>query len=123
MDSEGVLVINRQALDKLLAVVGGEEVDLVELIDSFLEEGPLLVERLAASYQVGDVSGMRRAAHSLKSNARDMGATELAEICARLEAPCAAGELPDAADVGAARGAFAVAVAELRGMFPPGAGS
>ncbi|MEP9371962.1 hypothetical protein [Mesorhizobium sp. KR1-2] len=45
------LVIDKQALDKLRVVVGGEEVDL---IDSLLEEGPLPVERLVASYQVGD---------------------------------------------------------------------
>jgi histidine phosphotransfer protein HptB len=117
------LAIDKHALDKLREIVGGQEADLVELVDSFLEEGPVLAEQLAAAQLTFDLVGMRRAAHSLKSNARDMGASELAEICAKLEARCAAGELPGTTDVETARSAFADAVTELRGMFSAGASS
>ncbi|MGN6487680.1 MAG: Hpt domain-containing protein [Devosia sp.] len=117
------MAIDRQALDRLREIVGGEAADLIELIDSFLEEGPLLAERLAASQQAADLAGARRAAHSLKSNARDMGATELAEICMRLEAECAAGALPGKADIDAVQSAFAAAAAELRNMLPAEGGS
>lgn len=112
------MAIDRQALDKLREIIGGEAADLIELIDSFLEEGPLLAGRLAASQQAADVAGARRAAHSLKANARDMGATELAEICARLEAGCATGVVPGKADIDAVEQAFAAAAVELRSMFP-----
>lgn len=112
------MVIDRRALDKLHEIVGGDPADLVELIDSFLEEAPQLVEALAAAQGSGDLQAARRAAHSLKSNARDMGATELSQLCARLEAQCAAGELPTADDVAAASLAFTVAADELRTTFP-----
>lgn len=112
------MAIDRQALDKLREIVGGEEADLVELVYSFLEEAPGIAETLTRSLENSDVSAMRRAAHSLKSNARDMGARELADLCAAIEARCAAGDLPAAADVEAARSACEAAAAELRGMFP-----
>lgn len=114
------MTIDRQALHKLLEIVGGEQADLIELIDAFLEEAPGIVAALAAAQRSADLTGARRAAHSLKSNARDMGAGELAEICARLEAQCAAGQLPSAAEVEAAGLAFAAAASELRDAFPAG---
>lgn len=112
------MAIDRQALDKLREIVGGAEADLVELIDSFLEEAPGLVAALTAAQRSGDLPAARRAAHSLKSNARDMGATELSQLCARLEAQCAAGELPTVEDVAAAKLAFTLAADELRAAFP-----
>lgn len=112
------MAIDRQALDKLREIVGGKEADLIELIGSFLEEAPGLVEVMVASQRASDLAGTRRAAHSLKSNAKDMGARELAEICARLEAQCVAGELPSTPDVEAARRALVEAVTQLRELFP-----
>lgn len=112
------MTIDRQALDKLREIVGGEEADLIELVYSFLEEAPGIVGTLTRSLETSDVSAMRRAAHSLKSNARDMGARELADLCAAIEARCAGGELAGTPDIEAARSAFAAAAAELRDMFP-----
>jgi histidine phosphotransfer protein HptB len=112
------LAIDTHALDKLREIVGGEEADLAELVASFLEEGPMLVERLTIAQRSGDLAGTRRPAHSLKSNARDMGATGLSELCAKLEAQCIAGDLPLAPEIEATRIAFDIAAAELRQMFP-----
>ena len=112
------MTIDRQALDKLQEIVGGDPADLVELIDSFLEEAPQLVEALAAAQGSGDLQGARRAAHSLKSNARDMGAGALAQLSAELEAQCVAGVRPGAAEVEAVRRAFAEAASERRAAFP-----
>lgn len=100
--------------------MGGEESDLVELVESFLEEGPSIMQALQASAQASDLNAARRAAHSLKSNARDMGAAELAAICAGLEVSCASGEPLDRREIDAATHAFDVAVAELRGIFSLG---
>jgi HPt (histidine-containing phosphotransfer) domain-containing protein len=119
--ARGVVAIDRRALDKLQEIVGGEEADLVELIDSFLEEAPGLVAALAAAQQAADLAGARRAAHSLKSNARDMGASELAELCARLEAQCVAGDLPTLDAVEGARLTFVAAASELRAAYPAAA--
>ncbi|RUW53849.1 Hpt domain-containing protein [Mesorhizobium sp. M1A.F.Ca.ET.072.01.1.1] len=113
----GVLAIDRRALDKLRELVGGEESDVVELVSSFLDEGPSIMETLAKSGPTSDLPATRRAAHSMKSNARDMGATELAGICAGIEARCAKGEPPDAVEIEHARRAFNAAVAELQDIF------
>lgn len=114
------MAIDRGALARLRDLVGGEHADLVELVESFLEEGPSLINELLSSARASDLAATRRAAHSLKSNARDMGATEFAEICARVEAQCASGESPDLQEIDGAQNAFDVAVAELRGIFSLG---
>jgi histidine phosphotransfer protein HptB len=108
------LAIDRQALDRLRAVVGGGEEDLIEIISSFLEEAPQLMASLLQSTQVPDLATMRRAAHSIKSNARDMGATDLANICARIETLAAQGSSEAASEVGRADSALKDAVIELR---------
>ena len=108
------MAIDRQALDRLRAVVGGGEEDLIEIISSFLEEAPQLMDSLVQSSQVTDLAVMRRAAHSIKSNARDMGATELANICARIEALAIQGSADAAAEVARADSALRDAIVELR---------
>ncbi|MDX8525782.1 Hpt domain-containing protein [Mesorhizobium sp. MSK_1335] len=111
------MAIDRGALAKLRQLVGGAESDLLELVGSFLEEAPSIMQDLRASAQASNLNATRRAAHSLKSNARDMGATELAEVCARLEGSCARGEPPDPREIDSATHAFEAAVAELRGIL------
>lgn len=76
--------LNRAALDKLRSLVGNDD-DFAELVASFLEEAPQLMKSLVASSAAGDLATLRRSAHSLKSNARDFGADELAEVCSRIE--------------------------------------
>ena len=53
---------------------------LVELIDTFLEEAPQLLAELHGYIEGGDAAGVRRIAHSLKSNGLDLGATT---VCPR----------------------------------------
>ncbi|WP_156913543.1 Hpt domain-containing protein [Mesorhizobium sp. WSM3224] len=89
----------------------------MELVESFLEEGPSIMQDLQVSAGASDLAATRRAAHSLKSNARDMGANDLAEICARLERRCESGEPPDLLQIDNARNAFDVAITELREIF------
>ena len=51
---------------------------LVELIDVFLKDSPELIEQMRGGLAAGDVEKVRRAAHSLKSNAASFGAEGLA---------------------------------------------
>ncbi|RWA66205.1 Hpt domain-containing protein [Mesorhizobium sp.] len=111
------MAIDRGALDKLRELVGGEEADLVELVESFLEEGPSIMQDMWSSARGSDLAASRRAAHSLKSNARDMGAAELSQICARVEARCASGEPADLVEIDNAQRAFDAAITELRTIF------
>ena len=78
-------VLDQDALDMLLEVVGGEKELLEELIDSFLEEAPPLLSRMRAALDNGDSDGLRLTAHTLKSSGNDFGAAEFARLCAQLE--------------------------------------
>jgi HPt (histidine-containing phosphotransfer) domain-containing protein len=78
-------MLDRDAIRNLLDVIGGDRADLVDLIASFLEEAPQIFDSMVAAGNAGDVATVRRAAHTLKSNARDFGAAELSLCCASLE--------------------------------------
>jgi len=77
--------IDRTALDRLLDLIGGDAEDLQELVDEFEQSTPGLVAAMRTAVADSDVASLRIAAHSLKSNARDMGAMTLAALCEALE--------------------------------------
>jgi HPt (histidine-containing phosphotransfer) domain-containing protein len=88
-------------LGNLLSIVGGEFVYLAELIDSFLEDAPKLLEELNQFIAAGDSPGVRRVAHSLKSNGADFGATTFSRLCKELEITGQSGILDGASDLAA----------------------
>ena len=90
-------VLDPQALQRLLSTVGGEFAYLAELIDSFLADAPQLLAELEQCAQAGDAAGVRRIAHSLKSNGADLGAIAFTEQCKELEDLAKTGALDDAA--------------------------
>jgi CheY-like chemotaxis protein/HPt (histidine-containing phosphotransfer) domain-containing protein len=92
-------VLDPAALETLLEVIGGERELLVELIDSFLETAPPLLERLRQGLAQGNAAEVRAAAHTIKSSSNDFGATRLAELCQRLEDMGKAGQLAGAAEL------------------------
>lgn len=81
------------ALDLLLETIGGDRESLAELIDSFLEESPDLVSRIAMAAEARDIEALRQAAHTLKSSAKDFGAERLSQQCREIEAGCRAQNL------------------------------
>jgi len=78
-------VLKVAALSDLLTTLGGEFANLVQLIDSFLDEAPKLLSDLKQFVESGDAAGMRRVAHTLKSNGTDFGAARFAQLCQELE--------------------------------------
>lgn len=92
------MTIVREALEKLLELIGGDPGSLAELIESFLDESPILVEQMQSAANVGDQISLGRAAHTLKSSARDFGANQLSVFCEALEKSCKAG-MPEQAAV------------------------
>lgn len=93
--------LNRAALDDLRALTGDDPTLYADLLDAFLTDAD---QYLAELESPADSSALRRAAHSLKSNAMNVGATPLAELCRALEYDATAGAVPDApARVGAIR--------------------
>ena len=85
-NQEPAAVFDPAALDTLLDTIGGDREALRELIGSFLDEGPGLIARMEAAAKAGDATGLRHAAHTMKSSAADFGAMELSRLCRTLEA-------------------------------------
>ncbi len=87
------IIIDIAVLARLLNVVGGDPEDLQELIEDYMEIAPGLAADIRAGAAAGDWKAARIAAHSLKSNARDMGAIHLSNLCAALEQQCKEGNV------------------------------
>ena len=56
-----------------------------ELLATFLEEVPGMISELKAAAAAGEAEDVRRAAHSIKSNAAIFGAGPLAEFARQIE--------------------------------------
>jgi histidine phosphotransfer protein HptB len=89
--------IDQKVLTRLSEGTGGDEGFVSELIEQFVTEAPDLVAAMRTGFDAGDPDGVRRAAHTLKSNAATFGANELAAGCAALEDAAKRGELGEAA--------------------------
>ena len=83
------------ALDNLRAMAG-DPAFLAELIDTFLEDAPQLLDDLRQALDKEDAAGVRLAAHSLKSNGADFGATTFSALCQQLEMLGKSGQLAGA---------------------------
>ena len=76
-------VIDPAIFNGLTQMVGADFI--TELVVTFLEDGPHMLEELRSSLAANDAETFKRAAHSLKTNASTFGATELAELAKALE--------------------------------------
>jgi HPt (histidine-containing phosphotransfer) domain-containing protein len=72
-----------------------EQVDT--LLEVFFQESSDLISALRQNIQQAQAVEARRAAHSLKSNARTFGAARLGEQCQQVENLCKAAEFDQAA--------------------------
>jgi HPt (histidine-containing phosphotransfer) domain-containing protein len=77
-----------------LRELGGDDF-LAEVIDTFLADVPALLATAHRAVDEADAGEVRRAAHTLKSNAATLGATDLAELCRELEQHAKDGRLTD----------------------------
>jgi HPt (histidine-containing phosphotransfer) domain-containing protein len=56
------------------------------LIDTYLTDTPLMLERLRDAVARRDLASAQRVAHSLKSSSAYLGAARLAALCSEMEA-------------------------------------
>jgi CheY-like chemotaxis protein/HPt (histidine-containing phosphotransfer) domain-containing protein len=89
--------LDASALESLRELDG--EGFLAEVIDTFLSDAPALVATLRTTYEEGDTAGLRRAAHTLKSNGQTFGARRFSELCRALEERARSGELDRGAEL------------------------
>ena len=76
-------IIDPPTFGELQASAGADFVD--ELIDTFLEEAPAMLDALREALADGRAEPFGRAAHSLKSNANTFGALTLGAMARDLE--------------------------------------
>ena len=75
--------IDRPTFDALKETTGADFA--MELVDTFLEEAPVMLNDLREAMAMDDADKFRRAAHSLKSNSNTFGALTLGAIARELE--------------------------------------
>jgi HPt (histidine-containing phosphotransfer) domain-containing protein len=93
-DGAADAVPDAEALEQLAARTG-DRAFVGELVSTFLRDAPALL----ASCRDAPAPERRRAAHTLKSNARVFGARGLAELCQELEETAKAGSLDGAGEL------------------------
>jgi CheY-like chemotaxis protein/HPt (histidine-containing phosphotransfer) domain-containing protein len=87
--------VDDAVLERLAESMGGDDAFVAELIDQFVTDSPALVAAARRGLEARDADEVRRAAHTLKSNAATFGANELADRSSRLEAAAKGGSLED----------------------------
>jgi CheY-like chemotaxis protein len=81
-----VAVLDPEALNRLRATLGRQASALLPmLIDSFFHDAIELQRNAQQALKEHRAEDLRRAAHTLKSNARNFGGRELAQLCQELE--------------------------------------
>ena len=78
-------ILDRRAIEKLLLLTEGEDSFLEELVDTFLEDAPRMLSEMQLAIESSASEVLRIAAHNLKANSADMGATALSSLCRQLE--------------------------------------
>jgi HPt (histidine-containing phosphotransfer) domain-containing protein len=90
-------VIDRAASDRLLESCGGDAEFLAEMLDTYFEDCPAQFAAMEAALATGDADGLRRAAHSLKSNSATFGALAFSAQAREIEMLAKQGDLQGAA--------------------------
>ncbi len=87
-------LLDPAALERLEATLGSQTATILPmLVENFLKEAAMFQEQARQALETDDAETLRRLAHTLKSNAKNFGATALAELCQHLESRAKAGEL------------------------------
>lgn len=81
-------VLPADALQRMLKDIGGDMAFLQQLIVGFQADASRLLTDLHEGWQARDMLRVERAAHTLKSNAREFNATSVAALCQELELQC-----------------------------------
>lgn len=92
------LVLDLGGIERLLEITGGDAAFVDELIDTYIEDAAAQIEALRAAAKAGDVAGLVRPAHSLKSSSDNVGAAALTSLCRSLEAEARGGAVVDPAE-------------------------
>jgi HPt (histidine-containing phosphotransfer) domain-containing protein len=76
------LVLDRSVLEQLRQLFDG---DLSDVIAAYLGDAPAQIDAMANAIATGDYASLGRAAHSLRSSSRSLGAHRVAELATSIE--------------------------------------
>lgn len=111
--------IDIEALRRLKEVIGGDSEDLQELMDDFCDIAPDLVAQIVNASSAQNLGALKIASHTLKSNSRDLGATKLGELSAKIEVASQSDDGPELDALCApAQGLLNNAIAALKEINP-----
>ena len=74
--------LDMESLNALKDVMGDE---FSQLVHTFVSDSDVRIETIREAVNVADPEALRRAAHSLKGSASNMGALGLTQLCRQLE--------------------------------------
>jgi signal transduction histidine kinase/DNA-binding response OmpR family regulator/HPt (histidine-containing phosphotransfer) domain-containing protein len=78
-------IVDPDVLTRLVQSMGGDPEFVAELLDEFTADTPKMLADARSGLASGDAEIVRRATHTLKSNASTFGAAALASLCAEFE--------------------------------------
>lgn len=79
------VAIDQGVLDELERSVGDDREFLRELVETYLDDAPVLIATVREGIAAKDVERTNRAAHTLKSNSASLGALGLSAMARELE--------------------------------------
>jgi len=79
------VILDPEAWQNLTDMLEGDEEIIVEVINSYLEDSPQLLEGIEIAFAEKDGKLLERNAHTLKSSSAYLGANNLSEICQEIE--------------------------------------
>ncbi|MBD2461303.1 response regulator [Oscillatoria sp. FACHB-1407] len=79
--------LNRHVLEETAYQIAGEAASsfMVEMIECYLDDAPKLIGSLKTAFAERNATGLRQAAHTLKSSSATLGADRLSRLCQMLE--------------------------------------
>jgi len=90
--------IDRAVLAEFGELMGEEGVQMVAgLVTLYLKDSPMLIQDMRRAVECGNLDDLRRAAHTLKGNSSQVGASRLSGLCFELEQAAKTGSLDGAA--------------------------
>ena len=72
-------------LEYLREVSGGDDEFEIEILQTFAESAPDLMEALATAIDACDAAAVRHSAHTLKGSSRSIGGQSFAKVCETIE--------------------------------------
>lgn len=78
-------LLNKETIDSILELTGGEDVILVELFQSFLKDAKELSEGIKFAADCSDWGKLQFDVHTLKGLCGTIGALSLLEVCSVLD--------------------------------------